>query len=385
VVRSALKLDTLKFPVDIRPLSTAWLSWVVPRDTVVKRDAVANEIVSRVRSLPDVADAAFYMDRGIVGQAVTVYGKDGVPRWVQGGGYKVVSGSYLRTMGLRLVSGRDFTEGGGAEGEVIIDQKTAVALWPNADPIGERVKLAAPKVNQAWVRVIGVVENLQGPNAAISSRATGVRTANIGDVYLLPGLQDSIVIQRPPRAALNVERGFPFQLVVRSKSDHERMPITLRRYLNHDGNVRLLVSSKMDGPLWEERASHDFVAGLFSLFATLAIALAALGIYGLVAHSVAERKREMGVRIALGASSRDVLRAVLREGNVLALSGVAVGLLLTKYSAEWLRAFSIEDDQYNALLFAAVGAVLFIVALLAALIPALRATRIDPVESLRSE
>jgi ABC-type antimicrobial peptide transport system permease subunit len=163
------------------------------------------------------------------------------------------------------------------------------------------------------------------------------------------------------------------------------MPITLRRYLNHDGNVRLLVSSKMDGPLWEERASHDFVAGLFSLFAALAIALAALGIYGLVAHSVAERKREMGVRIALGASSRDVLHAILREGNVLALAGVAVGLLLTKYSAEWLRAFSIEDDQYNAPLFAAVGAVLFIVALLAALIPALRATRIDPVESLRSE
>jgi ABC-type antimicrobial peptide transport system permease subunit len=212
-----------------------------------------------------------------------------------------------------------------------------------------------------------------------------VRTSNIGDVYLLPGFQDSIVIQRPPRAQQNVERGFPFQLVVRSKSDHERMPITLRRYLNRDGNIRLLVSSKLDGPLWEERAGHDFVAGVFSLFATLAIALAALGIYGLVAHSVAERKREMGVRIALGASSRDVLHAILREGNVLALTGVAVGLLLTKYSAEWLRAFSIEDDQYNALLFAGVGAVLFTVALLAALIPALRATRIDPVESLRSE
>jgi len=385
VVRSALKLDTLRFPVDIKPLSTAWLSWVVPRDTVVNRTAIANDIVSRVRSLPDVADAAFVMDRNIIGQAVTVYGKDGVPRWVQGGGYKIVSGSYIRTMQLRLISGRDFTESGGREAEVIIDQKTAVALWPNADPIGERLKLASPKIDEPWVRVVGVVENLTGPNDVITSRATGVRTSNIGDVYLLPGFQDSIVIQRPPRAQQNVERGFPFQLVVRSKSDHERMPITLRRYLNRDGNIRLLVSSKLDGPLWEERAGHDFVAGVFSLFATLAIALAALGIYGLVAHSVAERKREMGVRIALGASSRDVLHAILREGNVLALTGVAVGLLLTKYSAEWLRAFSIEDDQYNALLFAGVGAVLFTVALLAALIPALRATRIDPVESLRSE
>jgi putative ABC transport system permease protein len=100
---------------------------------------------------------------------------------------------------------------------------------------------------------------------------------------------------------------------------------------------------------------------------------------------VAERTRELGVRIALGASARDILRAILREGNVIALSGVAFGLLFTKYTAGWLRAFSLEDDQYDAPLFAAMAAVLFIVAVLSALMPALRATRIDPVESLRSE
>jgi len=385
VVRSAFMLDTLKLSFDIKPMSTAWLSWVAPHDTVVSANGLMNDVVSRARSLPDVADAAVFMNRYMRGGYVTVYGQDAVPRSIQAADYKIVSASYLETMRLRLIAGHDFTGSGAAEPEAVIDQKTAIALFGSGDPIGERIKLAAPNVNQPWVRVVGVVENLVGSNDVISSRATGVRTTPVGDVYLLPSARDTIVIQRPPKAPLIFEPGITLQLVVRSKSDHERMPITLRRYLHHDGHVRLLATSKMDGELWDERASHDFVAGLFSLFATLAIALAAVGIYGLVAHSVAERKREMGVRIALGATSRDVLHAVLRDGNVLALGGIAVGLFLTKYSADWLRAFSIEDDQYNAPLFAAMSAVLFAVALCAALIPALKATRIDPVESLRSE
>jgi len=385
VVRSAMRLDTLKLSFDIKPMSAAFVSWVAPNDTVVPIDAVSNEVVSRARSLPDVADAATSMQRFVFGSAVTVYGTDVVPRSVQASSYKIVSGSYLRTMRLRLLAGRDFTDGGAGEREAIIDQKTALALFGSGDPVGQRIKLAAPKVDQPWNRVVGVVEDIVGPNNMISSRPTGIRTTPVGDIYILPSTHDTIGAHRPPRAAASFEPGFVLQLLVRSKSDHERMPVTLRRYLHHDGHLRLLSAAKLDGELWDERSSHDFVAGLFSMFAVLAIALAALGIYGLVAHSVAERKREMGVRIALGASSRDVLHAILREGNVLALSGVALGLLLTKYSAEWLQAFSIEDDQYNALLFAAMGTVLFVVALTAALIPALRATRIDPVESLRSE
>jgi ABC-type antimicrobial peptide transport system permease subunit len=163
------------------------------------------------------------------------------------------------------------------------------------------------------------------------------------------------------------------------------MPITLKRTLQQMAPLRVLMTQRMNESLWRERASHDFVAEIFSAFAALAIGLAALGIYGIVTHSVAERKRELGVRIALGASARDILHAILREGNVIALSGVAFGLLFTKYTAGWLRAFSLEDDQYDAPLFAAMAAVLFTVAVLSALVPALRATRIDPVESLRSE
>jgi ABC-type antimicrobial peptide transport system permease subunit len=133
------------------------------------------------------------------------------------------------------------------------------------------------------------------------------------------------------------------------------------------------------------RTQQDFVSSLFSTFAFLGLCLVAIGVFGIVSHSVVERRRELAVRISLGATTRDILHAILREGNLLILSGVAVGLLLTKYSVWWLERFMEENDGYNALLFAAIATVLFAIAALAAYLPALRATRIDPVEALRHE
>jgi ABC-type antimicrobial peptide transport system permease subunit len=137
--------------------------------------------------------------------------------------------------------------------------------------------------------------------------------------------------------------------------------------------------------LLQLRQSHDFVASLFALFAALALSLAALGIYGIVNHSVNERKRELGVRLALGAKARDIVYVVVRDGNPMLLAGVAIGLYLTKRTVLWLSGFSFEDDQYDAVLFGSIALFLFAVAAAAAMIPAWRATRIDPAESLRSE
>ena len=133
------------------------------------------------------------------------------------------------------------------------------------------------------------------------------------------------------------------------------------------------------------RESHDFVASLFTLFALLAVGLAALGVYGIVSHSVSERKRELGVRLALGATARDIVYVVIRDGNPAVLAGVALGLYLIKRTVLWLHGFSFEGDEYDAPLFAAMAAFLFATALVSALIPAWRATKIDPVEAFRSE
>jgi ABC-type antimicrobial peptide transport system permease subunit len=123
---------------------------------------------------------------------------------------------------------------------------------------------------------------------------------------------------------------------------------------------------------------------LFVAFAALAIALAAFGVYGVVAHGVAERRRELGVRVALGATTRDILHTVLRESVVVALAGAAVGLFLTKYGVMTVAEIAMLD-VYNAPLFAMVAVAVLGVATATAFIPALRATRIDPTESLRAE
>jgi ABC-type antimicrobial peptide transport system permease subunit len=123
---------------------------------------------------------------------------------------------------------------------------------------------------------------------------------------------------------------------------------------------------------------------LFIGFAAFGLGLAAFGVYGVVAHSVAERRRELGVRIALGATDRDILHAVLRETVVIGLAGIAVGLFVTKYGVQSLGTFAL-DEIYNAPLFAGAAAFLFLIAAASAFIPALRATRVDPTESLRNE
>ena len=128
-----------------------------------------------------------------------------------------------------------------------------------------------------------------------------------------------------------------------------------------------------------------FMAGLFFALGAIGLGLSALGVYAIVAQSVTDRKREVAVRIALGATPRKIVHSLLREGNVLVMAGVAIGLLLTKQTVSWLRMFSGEEDVYNAPLFACMSLALFGVLVLAALGPAMRATKMDPMEVLRAE
>jgi ABC-type antimicrobial peptide transport system permease subunit len=132
------------------------------------------------------------------------------------------------------------------------------------------------------------------------------------------------------------------------------------------------------------RDSARFLSSIFSLFAMLAVGLAVFGVYGVVAHSVTERRREFGVRIALGASARQILHAVLRESVIVALAGVALGLLCTKLSESTGGAVS-GGEPYDVILFVAMSAALIGSAFVAAFIPAMRATRVDPTESLRND
>ena len=142
LVRSAIRLESVKLAFDIKPLSVSWLRWTTSRDTVVRYADISSEFVSRVRGLPDVDDAAVTFFHGLT--AATAYGADGAPRSIGANGYRVVSPSFARTMHLKILKGRNFLDGYSSEAEVIIDQKSAKASGPVSIQSGGSSSSAKP-------------------------------------------------------------------------------------------------------------------------------------------------------------------------------------------------------------------------------------------------
>ena len=328
--------------------------------------------------------------------AVSAYDATGRPfsqlaqRWC----YSFVTPDFFRVSRMRIILGRDFAPGEFAGNLAIIDSLAAKSLWPGQNPIGRQIKLDSAHVNAPWVTVIGVAGEFRrwfSANEDMRQLERALRFAQRGDrfmgnVWVLHSLDTLTITATSPRNAYRA--GSYITLSVSARGDNKRLPLTLRNKLAEMPNV--LPSYPRT---WEEtsgigymRAKHDFMATLFTIFGLFALALAALGVYAIIAHMVAQRTREFGVRLAVGAGERDIRQLVLREGNVLTLLGIAVGLILTWKSAAWVRAFVFSDwDRYDSRVFAAVAIVLFGVAWLASYLPARRAMRINPVEALKND
>ena len=297
--------------------------------------------------------------------------------------YQVVTDDFFRTMKLRIVKGRDFTPGEMTP-SVVLDEGTAAFLWPGADPIGRMIKLDSAHTRSPWLRVVGVARRAQYWFTTTTYDRELARARALGMLYVLAGNDTTRVLPATPTRRYT-ER---FSIAVRTEGDAMKAAIDLRQALIDKGVGYVSIPRSGDATtgIANLRAKHGFMASLFTLFATLALALAALGVYAIIAHMVAQRTREFGVRLAVGASERDIRQLVLKEGNVLALVGIACGLLLTAYSAQWVRAFVFDDyDRYDSRVFAVAALTLFVVAWLASYIPARRAMRINPVEALRND
>jgi putative ABC transport system permease protein len=367
-----------RYGYDPRPLISARVPFAAAQGNVVRIGAVAAELVSRAKTVPGVLEAAAIGSRDPVKRKVTVDDANGAireepaPLW----SYRIVSPSYFRTVGQTIERGRDFTGGEFDGRSIIVDAASAKFLWGNQDPMGRSVKFGDKDSNLPWHRVVGIVKDPR--DTAMIRRMDYTTGFRLAGVYRVITPQDSVVV---------TDRFGTMALRVRVRGNTELAAVRLQREL------RTLRSVERPGvvPLMDEmglayqRTQQDFVSSLFTTFAFLGLGLVAIGVYGIVSHSVAERRRELAVRISLGAASRDILHAVLREGNALILAGVAIGLLSTQYTVFWLDRFIDDNDGYNALLFALIAAGLFAIAACAAFIPALRATRIDPVEALRHE
>jgi hypothetical protein len=305
--------------------------------------------------------------------------------------YRTVSPSFFRVMGRTIERGRDFRDGEFDGNAVIMDAPSAKYMWGSHNPIGRAIKFGDAKSDEPWHRVIGILGDMR--DTFWIRRTDPYANYRIAEVYRVITPADSAAYLFNPRFRGTIPEAMlraraTITLYARTRGNAELAAVRLQRELRSMKSAEAPSAVPMEDELgistW--RVRQDFVASLFSTFAFIGLGLVAIGLYGIVSHSVAERRRELAVRISLGATARHILRSVLREGNVLLLGGMAIGLFLTKYTVMWLgQYFSNENDGYNAPLFAAIAAFLFALAAFAAFIPAWRATRIDPVEALRHE
>jgi putative ABC transport system permease protein len=274
-----------------------------------------------------------------------------------------VSPGYFRTLGIPFLSGRDFTEQDKLDSPlvVILSNSTAKRLFPNENPIGRQILFGTENGNGLPAEVIGVVGDV---------RSLELAKANDVEFY------------RPWP-----QRSFPFfNLVVRSATKPEATAGIVRGALNRiDNGLPILQPNTLEAIVAESLGQQRLTMTLLGVFAGIALLLAVVGIYGAVAYTVEQRTGEIGVRMALGAQTTDVLRLVVRQGMNPVIVGLVIGLAGTFAAGRLITAQLYQISPYNPLLLGATAVVLTLAALLACLIPARRATLVDPIQALRTE
>jgi predicted permease len=286
--------------------------------------------------------------------------------------YRVVFPGYFRTMRIPILRGRDVADADNlrAPGVVVINDYLARRYWPGEDPIGKRITFDDPAENPSWLTVVGVVKN--------TARSSWVSPPE--EEVFLPYLQNRAYLDTPspPFAYLT--------LVARTSRDPAALAPAIRGAIHSlDKNIPLSEIQTMDQVVAEATGESRFYVVLLGAFAIVALVLAGVGIYGVMSYSVSRRTHEIGVRMALGAQGRDVLKLMVFQGIVQALAGVAVGLAGALALSRLIAGLLYGTRPNDPATFAAVVLVLGGVAVAASYFPARRATKIDPIVALRYE
>jgi putative ABC transport system permease protein len=334
-----------------------------------RRAAFYTDLLRRVEALPGVQSAAVTTNLPLYRQGNSIgISIEGRPDPPPDQGLiivtRVVSPEYFSTMGIQLSKGRQFNEHDKAEGQgvAVISETMARKYWPGEDPLGRRIKSGSSASTSPWLTIVGVAKDVR---------------------------QFELNVDPKPQMYLPYEQaGFfaPRDLVVRTNVEPLSLAATVRRTVwEIDKDQPVSNISTMEDILSESVARQRFSMLLLGVFAALALVLAAVGLYGVMSYSVAQRTREIGIRMALGAQARDVLKLVVGNGLKLVLIGVVIGLvaafILTRLMSSLLFGVSATDP----ITFTIISLVLIGVALLASYIPARRATKVDPMIALRYE
>ncbi|HLY17823.1 MAG TPA: ABC transporter permease [Bryobacteraceae bacterium] len=274
-----------------------------------------------------------------------------------------VSPDYFRVMRIPLKRGRQFTDADGpaAPRVAIIGETCARQEFPNQDPIGKQIQLGGRDETKPWITIVGVAGDVRQYGMDIAPRIAAY----------IPQAQNM---------------GFSFSLVARTTTDPRALERAARAaFLAADPTLPVYQVQPLESYLASSLAERRFTLALLGLFGGLALALAAVGIYGVVSCAVTSRTREMGIRMALGAARRDVLAMVLRQAATLAFVGLAAGLAASLALTRFLETLLFEVRATDLATLAGIAALLSAVALAASYIPARRAAGVDPTTALRYE
>jgi putative ABC transport system permease protein len=280
--------------------------------------------------------------------------------------FRVITPGFLETLKIPLIRGRSFDSRDGEQQPqvVIINQKAAQDFWPNQDPIGKRLKFGRADGDSPWLQVVGVTRDI---------KEAGLNEPTRYEVYC-PYLQSGDSWEWP-RFVVVRTTGEPLQV----QEELRRLVVSIdpQEPLNHVMTMSEIVD--------RETSQTATQAALLSGLAALALILAGVGIYGVMAYLVSQRTNEMGIRMALGAHRRNILRLVLGHGTRLVLAGVGIGLVAAFMLTRLMRSLLFGVSPFEPMTFVGVTILLTVVALAACYIPALRATRVDPMVALRYE
>ena len=330
-----------------------------------RRTTVLHEVLTRVSQVPGVETASGGSALPpVTAQRASRFAVESVPGLADNTAYFIaVSPNYFRALGTPVREGREFTERDSATSgkTIIINQFMAQKLFPNESAVGKRLQLINSEQANDWREIVGVVADV---------RYSGLDDATTMTMYT-PFAQTPFMWSN---------------LMVRTAVPPATLIASVRQAIQAaDATLEPVSFRPMEDLVSETVAQPRFYTFLLGAFAVLALALAAIGIYGVSAYAVTQRTREIGVRLALGAHPSTVLRMMLWQSMTLALGGAALGLLGAFALTRWLRTLLFEVSASDPTTFTLIALLLLLVAFVAGLIPAWRATKVDPLIALRCD
>jgi putative ABC transport system permease protein len=343
-------------------------SYEAPEQVVV----FYQRLLEKVRQLPGVrtAGAARLLPLGsTIGDfGLMVDGYNPPPGTNAKGDWQIVTEGYLEAMGERLLRGRTITPADTSDSQLValVNEELVRRYFGGRDPLGGRLKIGGSP-QRPWVTIVGIVADV---------RHNGI-TDVVKEKFYIPHTQWHKSTGNPIRS---------MSLVVKTSTDPGTLVGPIRQEIrNLDPNLPIANVRAMSEVVGATLSSPRFTGFLLGIFAAIALALSGIGVYGVLSYVVSRRTREIGIRVAIGAGRGEVLRLILRNGLLLALAGVVIGIAAARLVSPVMGRMLHDVSPGDPLTFVSVAGVLTAVAILASLVPAWRATRVDPVVALKTE